>query len=323
MMKFTSRMAEDLKNMIDLKVATNHHESTYLARAMVFDRFCNERFPDEDVVTEAMVLTTVKDALDKRTRNTAHSMIAYIRIFATYQRAIGKKPFIPSVRMLSGGSMFIPYILSDQELSDLFHEIDSCNKDDRFMQMLLSTYFRMTYTCGLRPYEARTLKRINVDLDSGELRIINTKWNRSRTIIMSDDMRRLAQKYAMLRDHKYHESELFFPSSDGSLFSAEDIQRRFKKFYASSRPEVPKELLPAVRVYDLRHRFATAVMSNWLDMKIDINARLPYLQAYMGHNSIESTVYYIHLLPENLARSSGIDWDALNSIVPEVEPWEE
>lgn len=71
---------------------------------------------------------------------------------------------------------------------------------------------------------------------------------------------------------------------------------RFKKFYAAFRPDILKELLPAVRVYDLRHRFATAVRNKWLDEKIDINAQLPYLQAYMGHKNISSTAYYIPLL---------------------------
>ena len=55
---------------------------------------------------------------------------------------------------------------------------------------------------------------------------------------------------------------------------------------------------------------------------MDLNARLPYLQAYMGHKELNATAYYIHLLPENLVRSSGVDWENLNSILPEVELWE-
>lgn len=188
--------------------------------------------------------------------------------------------------------------------------------------MKFCTYFRLTYTCGVRPQESRTLKRINVDLNSGEIRIVNSKWNRSRTVIMSDEMLTLARKYATKRDIKFPESEYFFPTNSGGLHTAAHMAYRFKKFYAASRPDIPKELLPAVRVYDLRHRFATAVLNKWLDEKIDINARLPYLQAYMGHKNISSTAYYIHLLPENLTKSAGVDWKHLNAMIPEVEPWE-
>lgn len=129
---------------------------------------------------------------------------------AEYQKAIGKDPFIPPSGMLNGKTIFVPYIFTDDELEKFFHEAD-CNKSGTvFEQMKFCTYFRLTYTCGLRPQESRTLKRINVDLNSGEIRIVNSKWNRSRTVIMSDEMLTLARKYATKRDIKFPESEYFF-----------------------------------------------------------------------------------------------------------------
>ena len=41
---------------------------------------------------------------------------------------------------------------------------------------------------------------------------------------------------------------------------------------------------------------------------------LAYLSTYMGHVSLEETLYYIHLLPERLKSSPGIDWKMLNDI---------
>lgn len=49
-------------------------------------------------------------------------------------------------------------------------------------------------------------------------------------------------------------------------------------------------------------------------------AMLPYLRAYMGHDRLDETAYYIHILPENLVKSSAIDWDAFNRMFPEVTP---
>ena len=50
---------------------------------------------------------------------------------------------------------------------------------------------------------------------------------------------------------------------------------------------------------------------------------LPYLSAYMGHSELTSTLYYVHLLPDNLRRAAHIDWDYLSSVhgkgVPEDE----
>ena len=323
MMEFHSQMAPDMKGMIELKAATNFSKNTYTDKAKAFDEFCTESFPEEEVITESITLCWIKDALDHHARNTVHSRIAFIRTLASYQKAIGKTPYFPPSNMLNGKSMFIPYIFTDDELKDLFYQIDISKKGTAFERSLFSTYFRLAYTCGLRPYEVRTLKRSNVDLNSGEIRIINSKWNRSRTIIMSDDMQNLVKKYACIRDLKYPECEWFFPSRSGGCYTASQVQNRFKKFYESAYPDIPKELLPKIRVYDLRHRFATAVLTGWIDKKTDINARLPYLQTYMGHKNTAATAYYIHLLPENLTRSAGIDWKNLNAVIPEVEPWEE
>jgi len=38
----------------------------------------------------------------------------------------------------------------------------------------------------------------------------------------------------------------------------------------------------------------------------------------MGHENFSSTAYYIHLMPENLVKSSGIDMVSFENIIPEV-----
>jgi len=44
----------------------------------------------------------------------------------------------------------------------------------------------------------------------------------------------------------------------------------------------------------------------------------------MGHISLAETLYYVHLLPERLKASPGIDWDMLNEIYTTEEvPHEE
>lgn len=45
---------------------------------------------------------------------------------------------------------------------------------------------------------------------------------------------------------------------------------------------------------------------------------LPYLRAYMGHQSFSDTVYYIHLLPDRLMKSPGIDWEKIDRVGLEV-----
>lgn len=43
----------------------------------------------------------------------------------------------------------------------------------------------------------------------------------------------------------------------------------------------------------------------------------------MGHTELSQTAYYIHLLPENLLHSKGVDWQLVNDAIPEVDTWED
>jgi integrase len=131
---------------------------------------------------------------------------------------------------------------------------------------------------------------------------------------MSGDMLAQCKKY---KSRKLPESEYFFPRSDGKCYTTAQQDKLFKKCWSDANPGVVD--LPNVRTYDLRHRFASARLNRWLDEGADLNNKLAYLRAYMGHKELSETAYYIHILPENLVKSAGIDWSALNAVLPEVE----
>ena len=319
--EFKSFFGKDLASMIEYKVAIGGSKTTYMERAMKFDAFCSENYPLTDVLSEPIVLHWIKEIYEKQ-MSSVHYMITFARIFGRYQQSIGKNAFVIHESFSAGRSVFIPYIFSDEELTALFREIDNQNSKSRFLQLQMSTYFRLTYTCGLRPLEGRTLLRKDVDMSTCEIRIVKSKGHRSRTIVMSEDMAVLMRQYIYARDIKYPDNVYLFPAPKGGPYTAQAMQVRFRKAFEKSAPDIDNELLPSVRVYDLRHRFATKVLHNWLDEGIDINSRLPYLQTYMGHKDLNSTIYYIHLLPENLVKSSGINWEKMNSLLPEVELWE-
>jgi hypothetical protein len=52
----------------------------------------------------------------------------------------------------------------------------------------------------------------------------------------------------------------------------------------------------------------------WIDNKQNVMELLPYLSVYMGHSEIKYTLYYIHLLPDRLKKTAGIDWSIFNRI---------
>jgi hypothetical protein len=50
----------------------------------------------------------------------------------------------------------------------------------------------------------------------------------------------------------------------------------------------------------------------------DIEAMLPYLSAYMGHERFSDTAYYIHLVPEIYPHMSQMDFASYEKLLPEV-----
>jgi hypothetical protein len=53
----------------------------------------------------------------------------------------------------------------------------------------------------------------------------------------------------------------------------------------------------------------------WIEEEEDLNARIPYLSAYMGHESFKATFQYIHMLPERMGKTGLTN---LDGILPEV-----
>ena len=68
------------------------------------------------------------------------------------------------------------------------------------------------------------------------------------------------------------------------------------------------------RPYDLRHTFASRNITRWLEEGKDAMTFLPLLSQYMGHSNLDSTFYYIHLIPDQLRKNSGVDWDGLAEV---------
>ena len=54
------------------------------------------------------------------------------------------------------------------------------------------------------------------------------------------------------------------------------------------------------RPYDLRHAFAIHRLTRWSRQGVDLQARLPWLSAYMGHDDILGTETYLTATPELL-----------------------
>ena len=155
----------------------------------------------------------------------------------------------------------------------------------------------------MRPNEPLNLLVEDVDLATGDIFIRKSKRGKDRHIIVSEDMRLLCAKYDQLAGKR----KWFFQHWEGGKFPVYWARDKLTKAWMKTgRME---NIIP--RPYDLRHNFATRTLMRWIDEKRDVMALMPYLSTYMGHVTLEETLYYVHLLPERLKSSPGINWDML------------
>lgn len=322
MVKFASVFGSCIEDMLAYRESLGFSRSAYEQVLSNLDMTCLLSFPNEKTLSKEIVMKWM-ERRPAESANTLKTRASIIRYFAKYLNSIGIPAYIFPENFTPSKTRFTPYIFSDLELKNLFEQIDHAvaTADYPYKPYILPVLFRLIYTCGLRPNEGRELLCRNINLDSGEILITKTKHHKERIVVMSDDTLALCKKYDGIRSVMAPESLYFFPAPDGKAYTASWMNNEFKRAWRKSNQEIPKEKLPGVRVYDLRHRFATAALNCWMEEGKDLYAFLPYLCAFMGHNDLSATAYYIHLLPENLVKSSGIEWASFSDLLPEVEVW--
>jgi integrase len=98
-------------------------------------------------------------------------------------------------------------------------------------------------------------------------------------------------QYARERDAAFPrpKDQGFFLSSRGNRLSAGALRGLFTKARKLAGLDDGK----AVRLHDLRHRFAVTRLSLWHQERADVQALLPVLATYLGHANYSDTAYYL------------------------------
>jgi integrase len=155
--------------------------------------------------------------------------------------------------------------------------------------------FRTLYACGLRIGEALTLTVADADLEAGLLTIRpeNAKFNKGRTLPMSETLvARLADYDAKVGVRG--PTAPFFPSPRG-FYRPQPIGNVFRGLLAAA--EIP-HTDDGPTIHSLRHTFACHCIMRWAREGANVNANLPFLSAYLGHEGLRGTERYLRFTAE-------------------------
>lgn len=200
------------------------------------------------------------------------------------------------------GDRVVPYIFTDEDIIILMEVARTMKSPDGLRGEGLAFLIGLMRSCGLRISEALNLLDSNFDTESGTLDIVDSKFGTSRTIYLLPDVIDHIIDYQRFKDDIVGSpTDRLIVTTEGKPLGMDSAQGMFSEIRWSLLDRGKSFKGRKARMHDLRHTFATMTILRWHREKVDVNAMIPYLSAYLGHKKLSDTYWYLTGIPELLA----------------------
>jgi len=317
MTTFSSNFKKDLESFVSQKRAVGFPYVTAERILGVFDRFCLQRYPDECQLGMDIAMHWAEKRPDEHV-NTLIRRITPVRQFAKYLLSVGTQAYVIPGGIPAKGIRYVPHIYTKDELKLFFSVLDQFSHDlhSPARHLVAPVIFRLLYCCGLRSSEVIGLKVENVDLATGTLTILESKGHKDRIVMMSEDVLSLSRIYHQRVSMIWPRRTYFFPNHRGGRYGKGFLGYTFQKCWKEA--EIGPVSGNTPRVHDFRHAFSLNRLNQWVKENKDLNAYLPYLSMYLGHEHLSETDYYLHLAPEFFPTLISASEERFAHLIPEV-----
>ena len=311
-----SPFQQAITELLAEKHALGFRSTTSFYRLAEFDRFCCEEFPQETMLSQA-IAERWAELRPQEHPNTRGQRIFYVRQLAQYMIRMGLHAYVLPPGIEGRRIQYQPHVFTMHELRAFFTAVDHCRPTpwSPTRHLVVPVLFRLFYCCGMRPAEVAHLHVEDVDWSAGQIFVRQSKGYKDRIVPLATDL------LALCQDYETHIRKLvpartgFFPNRAGHPFDSATFDDWFHQFW--DQAALPHVSGNAPRLYDLRHTFCVHRLNRWVREGRDIHGLLPYLSRYLGHTSLSSTDYYLHLVPDFFP-----DWRAHSqrgeTLLPEV-----
>jgi integrase/recombinase XerD len=230
--------------------------------------------------------------------------LGVVRGFARHVHTLDPATEVPPAGLLRCfPNRMPPHLYSTDDIDALLHAVGVL-----FRQPLKAATYRtligLLVVTGMRMGEVLRLDRDHIDLDAGILTVVETKFGKSRQVLLHPSTVAALREYADLRDHTpgTATTPAFFVSTRGRLL-INTVDHTFADIREAAGIRVPPGARRP-RVHDFRHSFAMAALLDWYRAGVDVQARLPVLSTWLGHVDPASTYWYLQAAPELLAQAA-------------------
>lgn len=290
---FASEFANELQQYVEDRVATGFKAESSLYILRKFDRFCIAQNIQEPVFTaEHASAWIMKQGHEAST--THYARVNKVKQFLIYLARKGYPVFMTrDIRFVP--TDFQPHIYSDDELFRYFRAVDSFStRSYRTASIQFPVLFRLLYCCGTRIDETLGIRRRDVDIENGVIKLCETKNATERYIVLNEELTDLLRRYAEKRFYLFLEDDYIFTSIYGERMNGD-------RAYDYHRMILENAGIPYIgggygpRLHDLRHTFSVKSFKQMIDSGLDMYVALPLLSTYLGHRTILATERYVRL----------------------------
>jgi integrase len=230
--------------------------------------------------------------------------LSFVRGFARYRSATDPRTQIPPQGLLPfQPKRARPFLYSDDNIRNLLRaalRMQCRYERGKLRPWVYYCLFGLLSVSGLRLGEACNLELQDVDLKMAVLTIRGAKFGKDRLVPLHRSTCAVLAKYIAKRQRHWKGravSSYLFVSSWGSRLDTGDVHRTFYTLSKQIGLRGPSDK-HGPRIHDLRHRFATMTLLRWYRSGKDVERRLPFLSAYLGHVHVSDTYWYLSAWPE-------------------------
>lgn len=290
---FHSVFADEMNSYLDYKVSSGYKAVSFYVNLRHFDRFCVQQGIKEPVFTTEDAVKWIQKK-DNEATTTHYSRVNGIKQFLIFLSRKGYDVFVTrDIRFKP--TEFQPHIYTEDEIKRYFHAVDTYESvQNRKNAIQYPVLFRLLYCCGTRINETLGIRKKDIDLENGIIKLFEAKNDCERYIVLGDDLRVLMKQFAEKCFYLLDDEDYIFTTSNGGRMSGDVIYEVHRLFLQQAGiPYLGGGKGP--RIHDWRHTMAVRSFKQMIDAGMDMYVSLPILSTYLGHKTIFATERYLRL----------------------------
>ncbi|ELC8344104.1 tyrosine-type recombinase/integrase [Clostridium perfringens] len=174
----------------------------------------------------------------------------------------------------------IPEILDMQEQKQLLNIFNMRYFNSRRNKIMIELFL----CSGLRLSEMLDLQWKDINLMSGQLKVVQGKGKKDRILWINEDMLNILRNWKIEQSNKYGVVDLVFCSRNKKRLDDKGIRKMIETY--SIKAGINKHITP----HTLRHTYATDLLRETKNIRL--------VQKALGHSDISTTQIYLHIVDD-------------------------